>query len=277
MRDRASRVASVLGCAAAACWGAYGQTSANTGAARPPPDIGDEVRVEGHHVAVLRAEIQHAEQVLYDRFNAINSSDDFDITCDYQVQTGSKMPRRVCRAKFWGVAQARAAHEGVLRQQGTASAGSAQFEGEARGKQEQLAAEMRRLVATDKELGLAAFRLGELQIALKQELDRSGRPAPTSGEDRSPAPSIRDVPLDAAVSHVEIRGNKSWERALQRRTFSITNPSDKLRSIEVRCRGRTERLQWEEGVEWRLPDDWQDCGLRVEARAGTTFTLYEFE
>jgi len=258
------------------CLGVHGQVATEAGVARSPPDVGDVVQVEGQHVAALRAEIQQAEQILYNRFNAINSSDEFDIACDYQVQTGSKMPRRVCRANFWGTSQARAAHEGVLRQQGAANLGSAQFEAEARGKQQELAAEMRRLVTTDPELGQAAFRLGELQVALAQQLAHYTRAALPSGEDRSPTASLRDVPLEAGVTHVQI-GAKPWEQALQRRTFAIANPSDKLRSIEVRCSGRTERVPWEEGVEWRLPDAWRDCSLRVEARAGTTFTLYEFE
>jgi hypothetical protein len=270
--SRATRAAVVL-CCAAACAGAHGQAATQAGVAKPPPDVGDEVQVEGHNVAALRAEIQQAEQVFYDRFNAINSRDEFDITCDYQVQTGSKMPRRVCRANFWGVSEAKAAHEGVLRQHGTGNAGSAQFESEARGKEQQLEAEMRGLVATDPELGRAAFRLGALHQALAQQLARSQVPGP---EDRPPTTSGQAAPEDAGVTQVKI-GAKPWEQALQWRTFTIANASGKLRSVEVHCSGSTERLQWEDGVEWRLPDDWKECGLRVDARAGTTFTLYEFK
>jgi hypothetical protein len=247
-----------LVCALAAA--AYGQT-AEQGGGRPPPEVGDEVQVIGQNPAELRSQIQRAEQVFYDRFNAINSRDEFDITCDYQVQTGSKMPRRVCQANFWAVAQAKAAHEGVLRQHGSANAGSAQFEGEARAKQQELAEEMRRLVATDPELARDASRLGVLQQALAR---------------RSAADSDQDVPPDVVITKGKV-GSGAWEHALQWRTFTIANPSAKLRAIEVHCSGRTETLQWSEDAEWRLPDDWADCGLLVEARAGTTFTLYEFK
>jgi len=271
---RAMRGAVLLCCAAAAGAGIHGQAVTETGVARPPPDVGDEVQVEGRSVAGLRAEIQKAEQVFYDRFNAINSRDEFDIECDYQVQTGSKMPRRVCRANFWGASQARAAHEGVLRQQGTGNLGSAQFEAEARTKEQQLEAEIRQMVAADPDLGRAAFQLGALHQALAQQLARSQVPgAPAGG--RSPTTSRQDAPSDAGVTRAQI-GAKPWEQALQWRTFTIANPSGKLRAVEVHCGGRTERLQWEDGVEWRLPDDWKDCALRVDARAGTTFTLYEF-
>ena len=261
MTRRGLRAVFVLWCAAAACAAAHGQAAAPAGATSPPPDVGDEVQVIGRSPAELRLQIQQAEQVFYDRFNAINSRDEFDITCDFQVQTGSKMPRRVCRANFWGVAQAKAAHEGVLRQHGSANAGSAQFEGEARAKQQQLAEEMRRLVATDPELARDASRLGILQQAL-------ARHSASDGD--------QEVPPDVVVTKGKI-GAGAWEHALQWRTFTIANPSAKFRTIEVHCGGRTESLQWEENAEWRLPEDWTDCGLLVEARAGTTFTLYEFK
>ncbi len=266
MTSPTTRAAIALCCAAAVSAGAYGQPAPQGGSAKPP-DVGDEIQVEGRRAAALRLEIQRAEQILYDRFNAINSRDEYDISCEYEVQTGSKMPRRVCHADFWRVSQARAAHEGVLRQQGTAGTPPSQFQAEALSKQQLLAAEMRRLVAEDPELGQAAFRVGSLQQALLQKAP----PGITSAD-----ADAQGIPHDARVTHVQI-GDKPWDQALQWRTFMIVNLSSKLRSAEVRCIGLTESLRWEEGVEWRLPDDWTSCRLRVDARAGTTFALYEFE
>lgn len=263
MTNPAARAAIAL-CYATAV--AYGQPAAQDGSSKPP-DVGDEIQVEGRSVAALRAEKQRAEQILYDRFNAINSRDEFDISCEYEVQTGSKMPRRVCHAAFWRVSQAQAAHEGVLRQQGTGGAPPSQFQAEALSKQQLLAAELRRLVAEDPELGQAAFRVGSLQQALLQHA-----PPGIASADAD----AQGIPHDARVTHAQI-GDKPWHQALQWRTFMIVNLSGKLRSAEVRCIGLTERLRWEEGVEWRLPDDWTSCSLQVDARAGTTFTLYEFE
>jgi hypothetical protein len=134
-------------------------------------------------------------------------------------------------------------------------------------KQQLLAAEMRRLVTEGPELGQAAFRLGSLQQALLQHAP----PGITSA-----AADDQGIPHDARVTHVQI-GDKPWDQALQWRIFSIVNLSGKLRSAEVRCIGLTEPLRWEESVEWRLADDWTSCSLRVDARAGTTFALYEFE
>ena len=266
MTNPFTRAAIALCFAAAVSVGAYGQPAPQGGGAKPP-EVGDEIQVEGRRVAALRAEILRAEQVLYDRFNAINSRDEFDISCEYEVHTGSKMPSRVCRAEFWRVSQARAAHEGVLRIHGTAGTAPSQFQAEALSKQQLLAAEMRRLVIEDPELGQAAFNLGSLQ----QELVRHAPPGIKSSD-----ADAQGIPHDARVTHVEI-GDKPWDQALQWRIFSIVNLSGKLRSAEVRCIGLTERLRWEDGVEWRLPDDWTSCSLRVDARAGTTFALYEFE
>ena len=267
MTSPAMGALTALCCAAAVAAGAYGQPPPQSSSAKPP-DVGDEIQVEGRTAAALRLEILRAEQVLYDRFNAINSRDEFDISCEYEVQTGSKMPRRVCHAAFWRTSQARAAHEGVLRQHGAAGTAPSQFQAEALSKQQLLAAEMRRLVVEDPELGEAAFRLGSLQQALSQQ---HAPPGITSSDADG-----QGIPHDARVTHAQI-GDKPWDQALQWRTFMIVNLSGKLRSAEVRCTGLTERLRWEEGVEWRLPADWTSCRLRVDARAGTTFALYEFE
>jgi hypothetical protein len=249
-------------CCAAACAGAYGQEGGRDAA--HPPDVGDEVVVQGRSFAALRLEIQRAEEALYDRFNAINSKDEFDISCDYEVLTGSRMPRRVCRANFWRTSEARAAHEAVLGLQGSSSFGTQHFEAEALYKQSLLAAEMRRLAATDPDLQQAAFRLGTLAQALSQR--RMPMP-PTAGTEERVLTSGEGQRI----------GLEAWTHVLRWQTFTIANVFGGLRSLEVRCNGQTERLQWEQGAEWKLPDDWKSCRLRVEAPEGTTFALYEFK
>lgn len=266
------RTAIALCCAAFACGSAHGQETASGFA---PPDVGDEVIVQGRNFATLRLEIQRAEEALYERFNAINSKDEFDITCDYEVLTGSKIPRRVCRANFWRTSEARAAHESVLGLQGSSSFGTQQFQAQALYKQSLLAAELRRLAGADPELQRAAFKLGTLEQALQQ--GRMPMPA-TEGTQERLLTSGEGAPLPygaAAVADVHI-GAEPWTHALRWRTFTIANVFGELRSLELQCKGKTERLQWEQGVEWKLPDDWKSCTLRVEAPSGTTFALYEF-
>lgn len=48
----------------------------------------------------LRLEVYRAEEAFYDAFNAVNSNDEFDISCKRRAQTGSRMVRRVCEARF---------------------------------------------------------------------------------------------------------------------------------------------------------------------------------
>ena len=261
-------------CAAAACASAHAQQPPN--GSTPPPDVGDEVVVQGRNFGTLRLEIQRAEEALYARFNAINSKDEFDITCDREVLTGSKIPRRVCRANFWRTSEARAAHETVLGLQGSSSFGAQQFEAQALYKQSLLAAELRRLAATDPELKQAAFRLGTLEQALSER--RLPTPSAAGTEERAPTSGDGKQPPDDATIVADVRiGREPWTHMLKWQTFTIANLSGELRSLEVRCDGQMERLQWEQGVEWKLPDDWKSCTLRIDAREGTTFALYEFQ
>ena len=148
--------------AVAACGSARAQQDSSASA----PDVGDEIIVQGRTFGQLRLEIQRAEEALYERFNAINSKDEYDITCDYEKLTGSKIPRRVCRANFWRTSEARASHETVLSMQGSSAFGAEQFQAQALYKQSLLAEEMRRLASTDPELQQAAFKLGTLEQAL---------------------------------------------------------------------------------------------------------------
>ncbi len=263
-----------LCCAAAVCANARGQQAAD--GSTSPPDVGDEVVVQGRNFGTLRLEIQRAEEALYERFNAINSKDEFDITCDYEVLTGSKIPRRVCRANFWRTSEARAAHETVLRLQGSSSFDARTFEAQALYKQGLLAAELRRLAATDPDLKQAAFRLGTLEKALSER--RLPIPPAAGTEERAlTSAESQQRPNDATVVADVRIGREPWTHVLRWQTFTIANLVGELRSLEVRCSGQTEQLQWEQGVEWKLPDDWQSCALRVEAREGTTFALYEFQ
>ena len=262
-------------CVAAVCGAAYGQQGAQ--AATNPPDVGDEIVVQGRNFAVLRLEIQRAEQALYDRFNAINSRKEFDISCEYAVLTGTRIPHRVCRPDFWRTSEATAAHETVLGVQGSGfSFGAEQFVAQAFYKQSLLAAEMRRLAATDPELQQAAFRLGTLEQALSQR--RMPMP-PTAGTEERVLTSGEGqrLPYDAAVVADVHIGPAPWSHTLRWQTFTIANLFGELRSLEIRCNGQTEPLQWEQGAEWKLPADWKSCTLRVDAPAGTTFALYEFK
>ena len=77
--------------------------------AAPPRQGVDEIVVPGRAPGNLRLEIERLEVAVYDRFNALNSNDEFDIHCLEQAQTGSNIPLRTCAPNFVIRAESRAA------------------------------------------------------------------------------------------------------------------------------------------------------------------------
>ena len=80
-------------------------------ASSPQPADVDEVIVPGRRPANLRVEIERLEISVYERFNALNSDDDFDIRCLEQAPTGSNIPLRKCAPNFVIEAESNAAEK----------------------------------------------------------------------------------------------------------------------------------------------------------------------
>ena len=136
-------------------------------AARPTPAaplVADEVVVRGQNPASLRAQIELAENAFYERFNAINSRDEFDIVCRDEVLIGSKIPRRVCKPRFARAADAAFSAGTVRGLQGGSSSGSPQqFASLKQVKHGRLQQELRKLAIEDAQLLEALTRLVTLQ------------------------------------------------------------------------------------------------------------------
>jgi hypothetical protein len=60
----------------------------------------EEVIVRGQRLPDLRMQVESAKVRVYDLFNALNSDDAFDVSCDYEDSTGSRMRQHVCRPRF---------------------------------------------------------------------------------------------------------------------------------------------------------------------------------
>src|SRR5689334_3684534 len=60
----------------------------------------DEVVVPGVRPQNLRVEIERLEQVVYERWNALNSNDEFDIHCLESEPTGSNITQTQCAPNF---------------------------------------------------------------------------------------------------------------------------------------------------------------------------------
>src|SRR4030043_1973908 len=81
------------------------ETSTDSGAQEY---ILDEIIVIGQSLHTLRMEMIKAEDVKFEIFNSLNSTDDFDITCEYVAHTylNSRIKRRECDVGYMKKAQA---------------------------------------------------------------------------------------------------------------------------------------------------------------------------
>jgi hypothetical protein len=73
-------------------------------AAAPPGSKSelDEVTVSGERVKIeaMREQIVQLEDDFYDRYNELNTIDDFDIHCIEEARTGTRFIKRSCRAVY---------------------------------------------------------------------------------------------------------------------------------------------------------------------------------
>ncbi len=61
----------------------------------------EEIIVEGGSILnSLRVEMMKAEDLKFEMYNSLNSTDDFDITCEWRAPMGSNIKRRVCEAGY---------------------------------------------------------------------------------------------------------------------------------------------------------------------------------
>jgi len=63
-------------------------------------DVDDEVIVRGRRLSDFRSELQVARVRVYDVFNDLNSDDAFDVHCQIEDSTGTRMRQHICRPQF---------------------------------------------------------------------------------------------------------------------------------------------------------------------------------
>jgi hypothetical protein len=260
---------------------------ATTPPTEPPAD--EEILVLGKRLEELRIRIRLAEGDVYARFNEINSDDLFDVHCYERGGGGSRIERRRCLSNGWREMDIAFADATVrdLQSQGGATqpgtdieighAGYSHIPPQYRAKQlrgEQLmTVEMRRLAREDPELRAAMERLGQ---AYQAEEQLTGLPPEwtlyrevTAGNDGLPF---------GAQHLVEVRiGSTAWSRTLGTRTFTIAGVNGRIRGMRVACDNAEKKLEYQEDLDWTVPNGWGGCTLHVNAKPGTTFALYEFE
>lgn len=271
---RSALTAAVLCCVGATGSVAVGQVNGErAGDQSASVDLEDEIVVSGRSPGELRFELERAEQAVFDRFNAINSDDRFDVVCRSEPVIGSRIGRRICRSNAWREQEARFAEATVQQLQGQMVVPPQQYLGEQERMQRLLAEEMRRLAYADEELFDAMQRLASAQRAMdeyagiERRVSASRRVIP--GEDGLPYGAER-------MFEVEM-GRRRWDHRLTQRTFEIAHVLGQIRQVEVQCDQGRERHRYDGEFAWTLPPGWSGCTLSVDARRDTTFVLYEFE
>jgi hypothetical protein len=127
------------------------------------PVAGDEeVIVQGRTPQEIRLEIERVENAVYERFNSLNSTDDFDILCAEHAPTGSNIPVRTCRPNFVLRAEQRAAGASLQRMQGGTNGIAPNERVYLQKMGEDLTAEMQRIAREDEELMRGLTRLAQL-------------------------------------------------------------------------------------------------------------------
>ncbi len=83
------------------------QTASDAETNPAPSEAIDEITVYGaKSLLQLRHDVYRAEEDVYAVFNSLNSDDEFDIHCYYEVPVGSHIRRRNCRANYVDMATA---------------------------------------------------------------------------------------------------------------------------------------------------------------------------
>jgi hypothetical protein len=239
-----------------------------------PALVEEEVVVQGQRRAAVRAEIELAEDAVYERFNAINSDDEFDIECRREAVTGSKMLRRICEPNFWREENANAARETVIALQGGSALSVQHFWATQQYKRRLLADEMHRLATEDGEFRDALQHLESLQQAAGGWRESEAASPSTSPE----AAAVEQALIAEGAVVVKVRvGREPWQHVLTRPTFLLADVDGEIRGLGLECDRRREQLEYADGVEWNVPESWGECSLLVDAKRNTAFSLYELD
>ena len=123
----------------------------------------DEVIVPGSRPQNLRVEIERLEQVVYERWNALNSNDEFDIHCLDSEPTGSNITQTHCAPNFVIEAESRAAEDAVHGARTTGRSRNDEYVSVVQEKSRQLNEEMKRVARQDEQFLRDLVRLDELR------------------------------------------------------------------------------------------------------------------
>ena len=132
----------------------------------------DEVVVPGVRPQNLRVEIERLEHVVYERWNALNSNDEFDIHCLDSEPTGSNITQTQCAPNFVIEAESRAAEDAVHGARTTGRSRNDEYVAAIQEKSRELNEEMKRVARQDEQFLRDLVRLDELRQLQANEKDQ---------------------------------------------------------------------------------------------------------
>lgn len=71
-------------------------------------------------------------------------------------------------------------------------------------------------------------------------------------------------------------GAAQWRHVPLRRELGVRKLDGNVDGIEILCERQTLRVDYAEGVSWKIPESWGDCVIWAEGKDGTTFELIEY-
>jgi len=142
----------------------------------PAPQPGasvDEVVVPGRRPENLRAEIERLERAVYDRWNVLNSNEEFDIHCVESEPTGSNLTQTRCAPDFVIQAESRSAENSIDGARTNSTSRNSEYVATMERKSRELQEEMQRVARQDEQFLRDLVRLDELRQL--QESERQQR------------------------------------------------------------------------------------------------------
>jgi hypothetical protein len=136
----------------------------------------DEVIVPGRRPQNLRVEIERLEQVVYKRWNSLNSNDELDIYCLDSEPTGSNVTQTRCAPNFVIQAEARAAENAIDgARSNVRTSRNSDYVATMEEKSQQLNEEMQRIARQDEQFLRDLVRLDELRQLQASEKEQRRR------------------------------------------------------------------------------------------------------
>ena len=94
---------------------------------------------------------------------------------------------------------------------------------------------------------------------------------------RDVSPGEQGFP-EGAHKAVQVRmGMYPWSQPLTAHTFTLGSVDGHIRNMRVECENGGKKLEFQNDVEWTLPQAWGMCTLTVAAKRETRFSVVEFD